>query len=211
MIMRDCRGAIIATSPLPSDDQAAVESSLCIYIRCVPLSRTPARARSYASRVSFVPGAFFLTLLLLTATGCRTPRCVNGTRLCVSERRRGVEDDEMKEEKGRGGETAALESSSFSSYMYTRYTRPAGRSIIRIEVSPVPIGDLLHRSSRAVSFSLRVCERVSSVETHASTFLSLSLPPCLFLSFCARARNTNSKLECAKFSAFVWSRFTKNF
>lgn len=44
MIMRDCRGAIIATSPLPSDDQAAVESSLCIYIRCVPLSRTSARA-----------------------------------------------------------------------------------------------------------------------------------------------------------------------
>lgn len=97
-----------------------------------------------------------------------------------------MEDDEMKEEKGRGGETAALESSSSSSYMYTRYTRPAGRSIIRIEVSPVPIGDLLHRSSRAVSFSLRVCERVSSVETHASTFLSLSL---FVLALETRTRN----------------------
>lgn len=106
-----------------------------------------------------------------------------------------MEDDEMKEEKGRGGETAALESSSSSSYTYTRYTRPAGRSIIRIEVSPVPIGDLLHRSSRAVSFSLRVCERVSSVETHASTFLSLSLS--LFL--CSRSKHELEIRMCQVF------------
>lgn len=81
MIMRDCRGAIIATSLL--FPPAAAEP---MHIH------TPCLSRLYASRVSFVPGARFFSRFFFSPS--RTPRCVNGTRLCVSERRRGVEDEE---------------------------------------------------------------------------------------------------------------------
>lgn len=66
--------------------------------------------------------------------------------------------------------------------VYNAYIHPVGRSIIRIEVSSVPIADLLHRSSRSVL----VCERCASV-----------------FGWSTRPRRRELEIsECAKPSAF---------
>lgn len=110
---------------------------------------------------------FFLTLLLSPTACCRTPRCVNGTRLCVSERRRGVEDEEEVERNRRPSCVYVC------MYMHIRRVYTLGRSIIPVSRSrQVPIADLLHRSSphSVPSSGMRARE---SVDTHATLLLGL--------------------------------------
>lgn len=63
--------------------------ALCIYIRFASRMHAAVRIES-----EFCARRAFFNASSHRRSCCRTPRCVNGTRLCVSERRRGMKGEE---------------------------------------------------------------------------------------------------------------------